>query len=85
MKQILKAGDLVKYHKQDGSLDFHGFTFGHMYLVFKGEVMGAKGLCVKSQKGEVIRLIDDKGELTINTDHFAKHKCPVVLPRGIGQ
>lgn len=77
--KILKSGDLVRYKIQSNDLDDLGFVLGQIYEVY----LEGDSLLVKSELGyrgrEVIAV---KGELTDLADHFAKHSCPVVLPRG---
>ena len=80
MKQsILKHGDLVKCIVLTPELDRLGFVLGQFYMVSKDGL----GLYVRSMQGlEGIGLVKLDGELTDHADHFAKHSCPVVLPKG---
>lgn len=81
MKQrILKAGDLVKYRFETTELNSLGFELGQVYEVSKD----ALGLYVRAKKDlKGIGIVRIDGELTDAADFFAKHSCPVVLPRGI--
>lgn len=71
----LKSGDLVKYHNPDLALTELGFKLGQIYPI----VANPAGLVIN---GPVSILIESLEGLTNNADHFAKHNCPVVLPRG---
>lgn len=81
MKQsILKRGDLVKCIGLTQALSDSGFQIDGLYEV-KEYVDGALCLGVETPKGR-IDLVSD-GALTDHADDFAKHTCPVVLPRGV--
>lgn len=80
MAPILQVGDLVRYHVQSDDLDAMGFKLGQVYKVLPGR--GPLERAVEAVMGAV--LIRPNGELTDWSDHFAKHRCPVILPKGIG-
>jgi len=79
--QVIKAGDLVKYHSQNDELDSYGIKLGQFF-----EVTAENGTLwvrvLKNNRGSVdVPLVKD-GVLTEFSDCFALHRCPVVLPRG---
>jgi hypothetical protein len=76
--KTLKAGDLVKYHVQDETLTELGFKLGQIYMV-KTTLKGA----LAADNGDAYAVLVMDGALTDHADHFAKHRCPVVLPRGV--
>lgn len=78
--KILKEGDLVRYKVQSNDLDDLGFILGQIYEVKETRL----GLSISSQELPQLNLnlTNLKGELTDYADYFAKHSCPVVLPRG---
>ncbi len=79
--RVLKSGDLVKYIKSDWDLDLYGFELGRIYEV-KALDQNENDLLVFN--GEyIITLVDSNGILTDHADSFAKHACPVILPRGL--
>lgn len=81
MKQsILKHGDLVKYLRETDYLNSLGFVLGKTYLVF--DYGGREGLKVFAPNG-AIQLVDCNGQLMGASDCFTKHRCPIVLPRGV--
>lgn len=79
--KILKSGDLVRYKIQSNDLDDLGFILGQIYEVKETRL----GLSISSQELPQLslNLTDQNGELTDAADYFAKHSCPVVLPRGV--
>ncbi len=80
MNTFLKQGDLVKYHNETPELNSLGFVLGRVYEVKKDGL----GLYVRSSQDlKGIGLVKLDNELTDYADHFSKHNCPVVLPRGL--
>lgn len=75
--QILKSGDFVKYHRQDDALDVEGFELGNAYEVRSD----SDGLFVSQGTSEVY--LTFKGELTDNSDYFAKVRAETNLPKGL--
>lgn len=81
MNTVLKQGDLVKYHIESNALNDLGFILGQFYEVKAMELQGKQCLAIETPDDEYIHLSIDS-VLTDNTDHFAKHVCPITLPKG---
>jgi hypothetical protein len=77
---LLKHGDLVKYRISLDSLNELGFVVGNVYEIIQGRY---GDLSVNNPKGDIV-LVNLRG-FTNSSDHFTKHHCPLVLPKGINQ
>ena len=82
--KILKPGEYVKYYKENNSLALLNIELGRVY-----EIEGGKEKALTKERRVVIPgtdfrilLVDASGELTEYSDYFAKHQCPVLLPKG---
>ena len=80
MNKILKVGDLVKYHNETPELNAMGFILGRLYQIER--LMGTGLLVIKSVPNRALTIVDGE-TLTDAADHFSKHQCPIVLPRGL--
>lgn len=75
--KTIKQGDIVKYHIRLESISSQGFSLGQFYMVMQDSA----GLFVAVNANKVYLTIGD--ELTNNAEHFTKHQCPIVLPKGV--
>lgn len=75
---VLVVGDLVRSIGLTSETSDKGFRLDGLYSV----VSGSFGLAVRGPSGDV-ELYDLEGYMTDHNDDFAKHVCPLVLPRGI--
>jgi hypothetical protein len=82
--KILKAGDFVKYHKENEDLTLLGLEVGKIYEIgsHKEKELSKARFAIITNFGYRIELVDDAGELTEFSDYFVKHQCPITLPKG---
>ncbi len=78
--KTLKPNDLVRYLGGNADLDLYGFVQGQFYLVRTNAE--SLELNVKANEMHHVDLTDDNG-FNDYALHFAKHACPIVLPRGV--